>query len=159
LTVTRAAGGLVVKENSMLQKFLKVSLSSVLGVMALVLTMSATGVAEDKKDKKDEKVPTIKEIMQKGHKGTDAFIGKIKSEAKEGKWDEAKDHAKALALFGEYMGKNKPTKGDEKSWETLSKKYLESTKATLKAVEDKDAKAVEKALGTINCMECHKVHR
>ena len=87
----------------MLRKFLKVSLSSALGAMALVLTLAATGGAEDKKD---EKVTTIKEIMQKGHKGTDAFIAKIKAEAKEGKWDEAKAHAKALAVFGEHLGKS-----------------------------------------------------
>ena len=57
------------------------------------------------------------------------------------------------------LGKNKPAKGDEKSWETLSKKYAESTKATAKAVDDKDAKAVNTALGGINCMECHKAHK
>jgi hypothetical protein len=142
----------------MLRKFLKVSLSGALGALALVLTLAATGGAQEKKDAKDEKVTTIKEIMQKGHKGTDAFIAKIKSEAKEGKWDDAQAHAKALAVFGEHLGKNKPAKGDEKSWETLSKKYAESTKAALKATEDKDAKAVDKAL-MINCMECHKAHR
>jgi hypothetical protein len=142
----------------MLQKFLKVSLSSAIGAVALVLAMAAPGGAEEKKDKKDEKVTTIKEIMQKGHKGTDAFIAKIKAEAKDGKWDEAKDHAKALAVFGEHLGKNKPAKGDEKSWEELTKKYAESTKAALKATEDKDVKAVNKAL-TIDCMGCHKLHR
>lgn len=142
----------------MLRKFTMLTLCGVLGALSLAFAQSASIQAEDKKE---EKVPTIKEIMQKGHKGTDAFISKIKAEAKTGKWDEAKDHAKALALFGEYMVKNKPAKNntnDPDSWGKLSKKYLESTKATLKAVEDKDAKAVEKALA-INCMECHKAHR
>ena len=119
--------------------------------MALVLATANTNGADDK-------VATIKEIMSKGHKGADAFIGKIKAEAKDGKWDEAKDHAKALALFGEQLGKNKPAKGDAASWEKLSKKYADSTKAALKATEDKDAKALNKAL-TINCKECHDAHK
>jgi len=139
----------------MLRKFLKATLSATIGAVALILATANTGGAEDKKD---EKLATIKEIMSKGHKGADAFISKIKSEAKDGKWDEAKDHAKALALFGEQLGKNKPAKGDAASWEKLSKKYAESTKAALKATEDKDAKAVNKAL-TINCKECHDAHK
>ncbi len=146
----------------MLRNLTKLALTGVLGVMAVLLASGVTLNAQDKKDKekdKEEKLPTVKEIMQKGHKGTDAYIGKIKAEAKAEKWDDAKEHAKTLAFFGESMGKNKPTKGDEKSWETLSKKYAESTKAVVKGVEDKDAKAVDKALGSINCAECHKVHR
>jgi hypothetical protein len=142
----------------MLRKFLKVTLSGALGALALVLAMSATS-AQEKKDKKDDKAPTIKEIMQKGHKGTDAYIGKVRAAAKDGKWDDAKEPAKALAFFGEHLGKNKPAKGDAASWEKLSKKYAESTKAVEKAVDAKDAKAVNKALDAINCKECHSVHR
>ena len=85
----------------MLRKFLKVTLSGAIGAMALVLAMSSTGGAQDKKD---------------------------------------------------------DNKGDAASWEKLTKKYAESTKAALKATEDKDAKAVNKAL-MIDCMECHKAHR
>src|SRR5207253_961776 len=110
-------------------------------------------------DKKDEKVPTISEIMTKGHKGTDAYIAKIKTAAKDEKWDDAKEFAKTLAFFGENLGKNKPPKGDEKSWKTLTEKYAASTKMVLKGVEDKDAKAVNKGLGMINCGECHKAHK
>ena len=141
----------------MLRMLTKPALAGVLGLMAAVLAGGAGGVRAE--DKKDEKVPTVKEIMQKGHKGTDAYIGKLKKLAKDEKWDEAKEISKTLAFFGENLGKNKPTKGDAESWEKLSKKYAESTKAAHKAVEDKDAKAVDKALGSINCAECHKEHR
>ena len=141
----------------MLRMWTKPALAGVLGLMAVVLAGGAGGVRAE--DKKEEKVPTVKEIMQKGHKGTDAYIGKIKKLAKDEKWDDAKEISKTLAFFGENIGKNKPTKGDADSWEKLSKKYAESTKAAHKAVEDKDAKALDKALNSINCMECHKVHR
>lgn len=141
----------------MLRKWTKPALACVLGLMAVVLAGGTGGVRAE--DKKDEKVPTVKEIMQKGHKGTDAYIGKLKAAAKAEKWDDAKEIAKSIAFFGENLGKNKPTKGDEKSWETLSKKYEASTKAALKGAEDKDAKAVDKALNSINCMECHKEHK
>lgn len=139
----------------MLRKFTKVALAGAFGLLAVVLAQSASVRAEDKKD---DKAPTVKEIMAKGHKGTDALMAKIKTEAKDGKWEEAVSHAKALAVFGEHLGKNKPNKGDAASWEKLTKKYAESTKAALKATEDKDAKAVNKAL-MINCKECHDAHK
>src|SRR5580704_17239384 len=99
--------------------------------------------------------------MTKVNKGTDGYIPKIKTAAQDGKWDDAKEYAKTLTLLGENLGKNKPPKGDAESWEKLTKKYADNTKAVSKGVEDKDAKAVNKALGDItgSCMECHKAHR
>jgi hypothetical protein len=140
----------------MLRKLLKVTMAGSLAMLVLVFAQSDTVRGEDKKD---EKTPTIKEIMQKGHKGTDAYITKIKALAKDSKWDEAKELAKTLSFFGENLGKNKPPKGEADSWEKLTKKYAESTKAAYKGTEDKDVKAVEKALGAINCAECHTPHR
>lgn len=139
----------------MLRTFMKAALAGAFGLLAVLLAQTASVRAEDKKD---EKVTTVKDIMVKGHKGTDALITKIKAEAKDGKWEDAVSHAKALAVFGEHLGKNKPTKGEAASWEKLSKKYADSTKAALKATEDKDAKAVNKAL-SINCKECHDAHK
>src|SRR5437764_8359046 len=114
----------------MLRKLIRVSLFAALGMVAVTWAYGA-GSADDKKD---EKVPTISEIMTKGHKGTDAYIAKIRAAAKDGKWDDAKEYAKTLAFFGENLGKNEPPKGDKKSWEALTKKYAESTKAVLKGV-------------------------
>jgi hypothetical protein len=143
----------------MLRKLMKMTVVAALGLMAVVLAHGDAVRAQEKKDKKDEKVPTIKEIMQKGHKGTEAYITLIKSAANNGKWDEAKEYAKTLAFFGESLGKNKQPMGEAASWEKLTKKYAESTKAAYKGTEDKDAKAVEKALGAIKCAECHEPHR
>jgi len=144
------------KEKLMLRKLLRVTLAGALGVMAFLLAYGSAAMSDDKKE---EKVPTIKEIMTKGHKGTDAYIAKIKAAAKDGKWDDAKEYAKTLAFFGENLGKNKQPKGDEDAWEKATKKYAEATKAVSKAVEDKDASAAAKALGTIDCAGCHKAFK
>lgn len=136
----------------MLRKLTKVTLAGFLGLAAVVLAAGA-GISAD------DKVPSIEEIMKKGHAKTNGYISKIRADAKAGKWDEAKKYATTLAFFGESLGKNKPEKGTAASWKVQSKKYEASTKAALKAVEAKDAAAVNKALGSINCKACHSAHK
>ena len=140
----------------MAQKVIRTALFAALGLAAAVLSAGPQLSAQDK-----DKVPDIKTIMSEGHKGTDSFLKQIEKEAKASKWDEAKMHAKALAVFGEALGKNRPPRGDEKSWEKLAKKYNENTKAVLTAAEKKDAEATTKSLKTIqnSCTECHKAHK
>ncbi len=143
----------------MLRKCIRASLFAALGMMAMLLAYGsvATATAQDKK--KDEKLPDISEIMKKGHDKTDGYIAKIKEATKDGKWEDAQKYAKTLAFFGENLGKNKPAKGEAESWKKLTDKYHTNTKAVLKGTEDKDAKAVAKGLGGINCGECHKLHK
>jgi hypothetical protein len=141
----------------MVRKLIRASLFAALGMIAVGLAYG-TAPAAGQKDK-EEKIPDISEIMIKGHKGTDAYIAKIKGAAKDEKWEDAQKYAKTLAFFGENLGKNKAPKGDAKSWENLTKKNAESTKAVYKGTQDKDAKAVNKGLGAINCGECHKAHK
>ncbi len=136
----------------------RATLLAALGVGALALAMrpAATSAAQ-----KDEKLPDITTIMLEGHKGTDAFIAKIGKEAKNGKWDEAREHAKALAVFGTALGKNKPPKGDAASWKKLTEQYQANTQEVLAAAGKKDAAATEKALKAItnSCGACHKAHK
>jgi hypothetical protein len=141
----------------MLRKLIRASLVAGFGAIAVLIAYGTAATAGQ--DKKDEKIPDISEIMLKGHKGTDAYIARIKTAAKDGKWEEAEKYAKTLAFFGENLGKNKPPKGDEKSWETLTKAYAETTKLVYKGTMDKDVKAVNKGLGGIVCGTCHKAHK
>jgi hypothetical protein len=141
----------------MFRKYIRAGMFAALGAVAMILAYGASSATAGQD--KDKDVPTISEIMVKGHKGTDSYIGKIKSAAKGAKWDDAAEYAKALALFGEGLGKNKPPKGDEKSWKTLTEKYAATTKSVVEAVGKKDAKATNAALGKINCGECHKAHK
>ena len=139
----------------MVRKFTKMTLAaSLLGLAALLSASGGNGVAAA-----DDKLPDISEIMKKGHAKTDGYIAKIRTAAKEGKWDEAQKYAKDFAILGDALGKNKPPKGTEASWKALSKKYEENTKLVLKGAEDKDAKTVNKGLAGINCMECHSKHK
>jgi hypothetical protein len=139
----------------MVRKIIRACMFAGIGAVAVLLAYGTAATA----GQKDEKVPDISEIMIKGHKGTDAYIAKIKGASKEGKWDEAEKYAKTLAFFGENLGKNKPPKGDDKSWQTMTKAYAAATKAVHKGTMDQDLKAVSKGLGGINCAGCHKAHK
>ena len=143
----------------MVRKLIRASMFAALGLVAMTLAYGAAATAGE--EKKDDKVPTIKEIMAQGHKGTKSFLGKIGSAVKAEKWDDATTPAKALALFGEALGKNKPSKGEDASWKELTDKYAANTKAVLAAVEKKDADAANTALKAISdsCAGCHKAHK
>ena len=111
----------------------------------------------------DDKVPTIKEIMKKGH-GSKGLLTGIAKHARSGDWDDAVNDAKLLKAFGEGLGKNQPPKGDAASWKKLTTKYKENTAAVAKAADMKDAKGVQAALNKINpksgaCKECHDAHK
>jgi cytochrome c556 len=141
----------------MVRKMIGACFFAALGMVVVALAANASAGAKVA----DDKVPDIKEIMGKGHKGTDAYLAKIKTAATGEKWEDAQNYAKALALFGDNLGKNKPPKGEDASWEKLTKKYNENTKAVLKGTVDKDVKATTTALGAISksCGECHKAHK
>jgi hypothetical protein len=133
--------------------------AAALAVGGLALAFSVGSQAAD--DKKDDKVPTIKEIMKKGHQGTKSLLKGIGAQAKEGKWDDAADGAKTLKAFGEALGKNKPEKGSDESWKKLTDAYKDNTKTVFDAVEKKDATATADALGKIgkSCKGCHDQHK
>jgi hypothetical protein len=133
--------------------------AAALAVGGLALAFSVGSQAAD--DKKDDKVPTIKEIMKKGHQGTKSLLKGIGAQAKEGKWDDAMDGAKTLKTFGEALGKNKPEKGSDESWKKLTEEYKENTKAVFEAVEKKDADKTAEALKKIldSCKGCHSMHK
>lgn len=141
----------------MVRKIIRACMFAAMGAVAIAVAYGSAATAGQKD--KDEKVPDISEIMIKGHKGTDAYIAKIKGASKDGKWEDAEKYAKTLAFFGENLGKNKPPKGDDKSWQTMTKAYAAATKAVHQGTKDKDLKAVTKGLSGINCAGCHKAHK
>jgi hypothetical protein len=107
--------------------------------------------------------PSIKEIMTKAHKGGDALLAKIGKglNAKEPDWTDLGKMSKELADLGTALGKNKPAKGEQASWDKLTKMYQDNAKTLVAAVdkkEQKDALAAQKKLAG-SCMECHKAHK
>lgn len=138
----------------MLRKLLRVTVAGLLGLGAAVICYNASNAA-------DEKVPDIKLIMKKSFGKKDGYNVTIPAAAKSGKWDDATKLAKEWTDLGVALGKNKAKKGEVKSWEEQCTKFCDNTKVVLKACEDKDAKAVDASLKTINtsCGACHKPHK
>jgi hypothetical protein len=135
----------------MVRKFLKMTLAASLGFIALMMGYGgATGA--------DDKVPDISEIMKKSF-GKGGFKMTIPAAAKADKWEDAQKLAKEWSELGKAIGKNKPPKGEPESWEKQCTKFSDTTKAVVKACEDKDAKAVTKTVGSFNCAACHKPHK
>ena len=142
-----------------MRKCIRASMFAAFGTMAVLLAVGGGATRAD--DKKDDKLPDISEIMKKGHAKSDGFITKIKGAAKEGKWEDAQMYAKDFNILAGALGKNKPPKGTEASWKTMTDKYSANTKAVMEGAEKKDAKAVNGGLSAIgmSCGGCHKAHK
>jgi hypothetical protein len=136
----------------MVRKMLRAGVFAALGMIAVMASYGVATTAEDK-------TADVKTIMDKSFKNKDSFKATISADAKEGKWDDAKKLAKDWVDLSASIGKNKPAKGDDASWQEQCKKFVDSTKAVYDATDSKDAKAVGKALGSFNCGGCHKAHR
>jgi mono/diheme cytochrome c family protein len=93
-----------------------------------------------------------------GHSKT-GVIAKLKTAVKGEKWDDAAAAGKELKELGEALAANKAPKGDAASWTKLATKYKDNTAAASAAADKKDAAGVTKALGGINCKECHDAHK
>ena len=113
----------------------------------LVATLAGLTVfgAGDDKPKYD-----IETIMDKAHgEDNDKLLKKVL----EGKADDA-EKKELLELYTE-LGKNKPPKGDAKSWKEKTKALVSATK---EVVDGKEA-GVKDLKKASNCMACHKEHK
>ncbi|MDY3554569.1 hypothetical protein R5W24_003693 [Gemmata sp. JC717] len=139
-----------------MQKLIRASLFAALGAAAVLFAFGSVTAAPA-----DDKLPEIAEIMKKGHAKTDGYITKVKEAVKGGKWEDAQKYAKDMSILGTAIGKNKPPKGDDKSWKALTDKYADTTQKILKGTEDKDAKATNAAIGSMvmSCGGCHSKHK
>lgn len=137
----------------MLRKALKVTFAGAIGMLALVVAVGSTGTAAE------DKTVDTSTIMKKSFKDKNNYQTAVKAAAKDGKWEDATKIAKEWADLGAALSKNKPNKGEAKGWEAECMKFVNTTKAIVKACEDKDAKAVNKSAGSFNCQGCHKSHR
>jgi cytochrome c556 len=127
-----------------------------LAVAALAVWVGQPLLAADKE-------PTVKEIMTKAHKGGNSLLAKLGKElkAEEPPWETVQQQTKELVTLGASLGKNKPPKGSQESWDRLTKAYLATAKALDGAAKEKGlavARAQHKAL-TQQCGACHKAHR
>jgi cytochrome c556 len=101
-----------------------------------------------------------KPVDIKGCMGSQNKVREL-AKAKTIDWDEVGPKVKTWLTAAEDLGKNKPPRGDDKSWKELCDKYLTNVKAVDEAAEKKDGPALNKSLATIQgtCMGCHSKHR
>ena len=105
--------------------------------------MTVFGAADDK-PKYD-----IESIMEKAHDKENGLYPKVVK----GKASDA-EKKELVELYSE-LGKNKPPKGDAKSW----KEKTEALVAAAKEVADGKAAGVKDLQKAANCMNCHKAHK
>lgn len=92
---------------------------------------------------------TIEEVMKKAHDGDPKLCGKVAS----GKASD--DEKKLLVELYTALSKNKPPKGDAKSWDEKTKALVEAAKECVKD-EKTGGPKLQKA---VNCKGCHSVHK
>lgn len=111
----------------------------------------------------DQKTPTIKEVMEKLHKGSSSSLSMLGKELKRKPtpWEEIQRSTKDFVIFGAALAKNDPPRGDKASWQRLAQEYYETAKAMDEAASSKQLAAVNQARGrlTKSCKACHDAHR
>jgi hypothetical protein len=109
----------------------------------LVASIAMISPAQDK-----AKV-SIKEVMEKAHKGNPALCAKVASEKA------SKEEKQQLLDLWSALGENKPPKGPEKSWKEKTDALVSAAKGAV--ADDKGYGAKVKA--AVNCKGCHEVHK
>jgi cytochrome c556 len=144
----RRAAGFVVTQG---ERFMKRLVCAAAG---LVLVAAGVAVAAD---------PTIKDIMIKAHKPGKSLLANIMGELKEDEpdWSDVQKDSKELVELGTALGKNTPPKGDQASWDRLTKAYLANVQSLEAAAESKNKSAAQTALKQMqgSCRACHMAHR
>ena len=134
-----------------------VCVASVLTLMA-VLGLTTSPVGAD-----DEKTPTIKQVMQKLHKGANSPLAKLKTalKADSPEWKSIQDTTKDFVSLGAALAKNDPPKGEKEDFKKLADSYYENAKAMDDAAKKEDKDGASKAFSKVStsCMACHKAHR
>jgi Cytochrome C' len=106
---------------------------------------------------------TIKEVMDKLHKGGTAPLAKLKTalKAESPDWKEVQDLTKEFVTFGALLEKNDPPRGEKADFEKLAKAYHKNAKALDEAAKAEDKAKAKAALGkiTASCKACHTAHK
>src|SRR5580693_5978573 len=106
---------------SMVRKMIRACMFAALGVVAVMLSYGVASTAEDK-------VPDISTIMSKSFGKKDGYKTTVGAAVKGEKWEDAQKLAKEWNDLGMAIGKNKPPKGEAKSWDDLCMKFADITK-------------------------------
>jgi cytochrome c556 len=106
---------------------------------------------------------SIKEIMDKAHKGNKSVLSNLRKELGRTPpdWAKVDPLAKELESLGEALTKATPEKGDKASWDKLAGGYHNDTKTLTSAADKKDVAGARASLGRLGkaCKACHDAHR
>jgi cytochrome c556 len=130
--------------------------TSVLAVlMAAVLSTGLAGAADE--------TPTIKDVMNKLHKGAKSPLGQLKTQlkAESPDWEKIQKETKDFVILGASLSKNDPPKGDAQAYKTLASNYYQHAKDLDDAAQKKDGEAAQKAFSKLStsCKACHSAHK
>jgi hypothetical protein len=107
--------------------------------------------------------PSIKDVMNKLHKGAKSPLAQFKTALKSESpdWSSLEKSSKDFVILGAALAKNNPPKGEKASWEKLSNLYFEDAKALDNAVKEHDLAAARKAHQRLaaSCKACHGAHK
>jgi cytochrome c556 len=132
--------------------------------MASVLALlAAVALGTDQAGAGNTEAPSIKDVMDKLHKGANSPLAKLKKslKAQPPNWKDIQDSTKLFAELGTSLPDNDPPKGNKDSFKKLAIAYSENAKALDDAARKEnqaDAQAAYSKLST-SCMPCHKDHR
>lgn len=117
------------------------------GVIGLGI-FAGVGIVMGDDAKKGEPKYTMKEIMEKGHKGKDSLLTKVTA------GNAPEEDRKLLLEYYEALAMYEPPKGDAKSWKAKTEALVKAAKL---AVEKPAVVAPLKQAA--NCKACHTAHR
>jgi cytochrome c556 len=107
--------------------------------------------------------PTIKDVMDKLHKGASSPLAKLKTALKASSpdWSAVQDLTKDFEEFGAALAKNDPPRGEKADYEKLAKAYAANAKALNAAAKAEDKGKAEAAFKKIaaSCKTCHTAHK
>jgi hypothetical protein len=139
------------ENDAMVRKMMRVGLFALMGMIGMIASYgAATSASAADAD--------ISEVMKKSF-GKGGYKANITNAVKGSKWEDAAKLAKEWNELAPALAKNKPPKGNDTSWQKFCGGCVEATKGVLAGTEKKDADAVNKAMRTINCMNCHNRHK
>lgn len=131
-------------------------LACVASVLAVVAASSLAATDE-------QETPTIKEVMQKLHKGANSPLAKLKTALKADTpdWTSIQSLTKDFEKLGASLARNDPPKGEKADFKKLADDYYKNAKALNGAAKEEnkaDAQAAFKKVSS-SCAACHKAHK
>jgi hypothetical protein len=128
-----------------------VCMSSTLTVLALLAGAGA------------DETPTIKQLMQKLHKGAKAPLTTLKTalKAESPDWKAVQDQSKDVVILGAGLAKGEPPRGEKTSFVKLANAYYENAKDLDDAAKKQDKAEAQAALSKLgaSCKSCHAAHK